>query len=270
VQIACAGFEHSICSHVLKTWFSSEATIRERYIGGTAERASPTVIIRYFTHGHTGSTAFWGTAEGRSCLNRICRYFDGRVPVGYWSGNDVACDYMEHWIQGERVKPKLAGTNGLIEHTSCLYAYSNKAQTADLPTMELFGLTREQIKRAREIEDVVQFAMRGAIRRPDFSGVYEVYLYDKEQADALAEYMQEEVTANLSVEPVEEAGMLDICREEQDQQPKLKSPRSSAYDRQKATARKQAERKRNKDRKIAAGTYRSPGRVAKATVAERG
>jgi hypothetical protein len=117
VHIACAGFEASICLHVLKTWFADEITLQERLVGSTTLRANPRVVIRYFTQSHAGSTSFWEKSEGRYCLNQICRYFDKHGPVGFWSGNQVVRDYMEHWVKGQMETPKLAGTNSLIEHT---------------------------------------------------------------------------------------------------------------------------------------------------------
>jgi hypothetical protein len=159
VKIACAGFEHSLCYHVMKSWFSDRVTFEDQIVGGNAPRAQPGVRIHYFTEGHTGTTEFWDTSDGRGCLNKIARYLEKIGGVGYWSGNEYVQKYMEHWFPGTPVKPKLAGTNSLIEHTSCAMIYSNKPQKGDEAIPEIFGLSKADIKEAREIEDVVQFVI---------------------------------------------------------------------------------------------------------------
>jgi hypothetical protein len=185
VEITGASFENSICFHATNHWFSDRVTFNDRIIGADAPRASPQVRIHYFTHGHNSSTAFWSETRGRWCLNQICRYLEKIEGVGYWSGNEMVRAYMEHWFDGEMVLPKLAGTNNLIHHTSCALIYSNKAQDADDALLEIFDLDKDAVKRAREIEDVIQFTMRGALRRPDFDGCYTVFIYDLDQARAL-------------------------------------------------------------------------------------
>ena len=69
------------------------------------------------------------------------------------------------------------------------------------------------MERACEREDIWQFAMRGAIREAEFDGTYEVYLYDRWQAEALAAMLREEgVADDIVVEAVEAAGILDVQR----------------------------------------------------------
>jgi hypothetical protein len=55
----------------------------------------------------------------------------------------------------------------------------------------VFGLSKQDIERAREQEDIWQFVMRGAVRNADFAGVYTVYLYDVWQADTLADMLRD-------------------------------------------------------------------------------
>jgi hypothetical protein len=108
------------------------------------------------------------------------------------------------------VLPKLAGTNTLIDQTSCALVYSNKAQDADAAILDVFDLTRAEIEQARELEDLFQFVMRGAIRRPDFGGEYNVYLYDRTQALALEQYLRKHrITDDVTLVGIHEAGILD-------------------------------------------------------------
>ncbi|WP_206749931.1 hypothetical protein, partial [Salmonella enterica] len=54
---------------------------------------------------------------------------------------------------------------------------ARQAEVVHTITSTLTGITDAQIERAREEEDVLQFVMRGAIRKRDFGGDYDIYLY---------------------------------------------------------------------------------------------
>jgi hypothetical protein len=267
VTIAGANFDSSLCNLVLKRWFADRVAIEKKPVSTTIARAHPTIRLWYFAEKHTGTTQFWDEPEGLLCLNRICRYMMAIGGVGYWSGNEVVRKYLMHWLPGEMVSPKQAGTNSLIQHTSCAMLYSNKAQEADEAILEVFGLNKEDIRRAREVEDTIQFLMRGSIRRPDYGGGYDVYLYSLDQAEAVAEYLRAHVSPHVSVEAVEEAGILDY--ERTDAKPGSAAGTRNSVRRtpeQRREANRLAQRKkrrREKVEKIAAGTYRRPGSPTK-------
>jgi hypothetical protein len=270
VEIACAGFQSSLCHHVVKNWFSDRVTFEDRLIGGNMPRAQCEVRIHFFTEGHTGTTAFRHTSEGRWCLNQVARYLAQVGGVGFWSGNEVVQKYLEHWFPGQRTTPKLAGTNSLIEHTSCAFIYSSKAQSGDSAILEIFGLTKEDIWQAREIEDAMQFVMRGIIRRPEFNGTYDIYVYDRAQAEALAIRLRSAgISQNVVINPTLEAGILDYVRPDSRRSEETeKIDFRSHQERETECRAKNAERRRrsrHKDREegIAAGTYRPRGRPSK-------
>jgi hypothetical protein len=213
VTITGANFETSLCHQAIKMWFSDRIELDFKSVGTDILRASSEVRIHYFTKAHTGSTTYWAESDGRWCLNQVCRYLEGIGGVNFWSGNEVVRNYFEHRFPGQMVLPKMAGTNSLIGHNSCALIYSNKAQEADEPILELFNLDKAAIRQAREIEDVIQFVMRGAIRQPDFGGIYDVYLYDIAQAEALESYLREHrITDQVTLIPVAEASILDKSR----------------------------------------------------------
>jgi hypothetical protein len=272
VTIAGANFDHSLCNLVLQQWFSDQVTIEKRPVSTGVPRAHPTVRLWHFTRKHTGTTQFWDEPEGSWCLNQICRYLIAIGGVGYWSGNEVVRKYLRHWFPGEMVPPKQAGTNSLIQHTSCAIVYSNKPQDADEAILDVFGLNKEEIRRAREIEDIIQFVMRGAIRRPDYGCGYDVYLYSLDQAEAVAEYLRANVSPHVSVEAVKEAGILDY--ERPDAKPSSaagtrNSARRTPEQRREANRLSQKKRRgEQRAEKIAAGTYRRPGSPGKAKSAK--
>jgi hypothetical protein len=261
VTIACASFEHSLCCITTQNWFGSRISFRSQQPLVEGPRACPHITIYYFAEGHTGSTTFWGTTEGRKCLNHVARYFMRKDGVGFWSGNEVVRHYLEHWVPGDMVLPKVAGTNSLIEHTSCAMIYSSKPQQSDTDVYGVFGIGPKQVKRARETEDLIQFVMRGAIRRPEFDGRYDVYVYERPQAEELRVYLQKNTTPNVELRPITEAGILHYVRDD------ISASRSEGSPQQTAEARRAASRERSakyragqKSKKLLAGTYAGPGR----------
>jgi hypothetical protein len=171
---------------------------------------------------------------------------------------------MEHWFPGKTVQPKQAGTNSLIDHVSCGVFYSNKAQAADDAVLDVFELDADRIRRAREYEDLIQFVMRGAIRRPEFDGDYDVFVYDLEQARVVEDYLRRRgVTDDVTLIPEQEVGILDMTRLSR-QRSEVQVPPVSAEEQQriksdKVNARQARSRAKKKEVKIANGTYRGPG-----------
>ncbi len=108
--------------------------------------------------------------------------------------------------------PNRQARNALIRHTRACNIYSAKPQLDDAPIVDLLGLDRDAIRRAREFEDIRQFVMRGAIRRPDYAGAYDIYLYDLAQAQDLEAYLRGIGIADLELVPVVEAGIMDVVR----------------------------------------------------------
>ena len=175
--------------------------------------AQPRITVHYFTLGHEGSTVYWNTDEGRSCLVSTCKWFERTAThIGYWSGNEVVRLLFHDRIEGERVSPKVAGLNSLRQHDSCLFLYSSKAQPNDVKLHDLLTMTDEDVRRAREDEDILQFAWRGAIRNPDYDGPYDIYLYSRDQAEQLASTLQTAGFLTVELRGVPEAGIMNVTR----------------------------------------------------------
>jgi hypothetical protein len=213
VTIAGASYHHSIFAKVIEAIYPGQIKIEDVHVVGRPHQPRR-VLIHYFTRAHRGASTFWktkGKGKGRECLAKVCRYLE-KVSLGYWSGNDVVTDYCYERLSGDMVSPKAEGTNSLMHHKSCAFIYSSKALPDDEPLIKVFGLNREEIERAREIEDVLQFVFRGDLRNPDATGDYNVYLYDRYQAEALAAYLTEHGLGTVELVPVEEVGLLDMSR----------------------------------------------------------
>ena len=265
VTIAGAGYFHSIGYKATQAWFSDEVRfVAEEVIA--PERACPRVLIHYFTK-HRGSTAFW-QGTGLPCLLRVIDHLKQVLDLGYCATNtDIRPYFVGARLSGEMVSPRQEGTNALMHHESCALIYSSKAVPADGPSLEVFGLTKEDVERAREIEDIIQFVLRGALRRSDFGGEYRMYLYDLHQAKALAAYLEQEGIATVELMPVEEAGIMDVEREKPGRK-QVELDESSQEERKKRRRdadknRKARNRAAEREEKRRAGTLRPPGRPVK-------
>jgi hypothetical protein len=265
VTIAGASYHHSILAKVTEALYPGEIKIEEVHVPGRT-RQPRRIFIHYFTRGHRGSSTFWKD-KGRDCLLQVGRSLE-TVQLGFWSGNEVVTDYFHGRLRGEKVSPKTEGTNNLMHHTSCAYIYSSKALPSDGPLIELFGLSREDIERAREIEDIAQFVCRGNLRNPNATGDYHIYLYDLYQAQALANYLTDHGFGTVELVPVEEAGLLDMQRPgrgrpssepEDPRSPEERLEKKRAGDAERQRRRQERLRKEKKDN----GTYRGPGRPPK-------
>ncbi len=275
--IAASGFFHSITCLATRKWFGDEVEFVQRDFGATAFRKASKVRIRYFTHGHRGSTEWWFPKfskkhpDGKRCLAAVCRHLEGVHDLGYWSGNAEVVNYFEGRLPGEQVRPKVAGSNQYRHLTSCAFIYSSKARPEDAILLSAFGLTRDEVERAREQEDIWQFVMRGAIRMAEFDGTYTVYLYDLWQAEVLARMLGETgISADVTLEPMKKAGILNVQRPKPGPKPGTKAAVTDiSFEQQeeerRAADRLRKQRQREKDRaaKAAEGTLRSRGRPRK-------
>lgn len=232
-------------------------------------RKQQTFRIHYFTR-HRGSTTWWATDEGSRCLVQLSRHLEDNGFAAFFSCNADILPYFRHRFKAAFCNPKQAGTNRLIDHTACAYIYSNKAQDADKPILQMFDLNASQILQAREYEDIIQFVMRGAPRNPHYEGPYDVYLYSQDQAEMLMRYLiKHGIAAAVELIPVLEAGIMDV------QTPASDRSKEGAVDplghQERIDQRRRADALRQKRRRAervaqqkADGTHRRAGRPLKA------
>ena len=210
IQIAGASYETSLGAIVARKHFAGEVELRTVSIPMVRSQIKPTININYFTRTHPPSTTFWDSSEGRRMIKQVCDYLGAIPDLGYWSGNKEILKLMEWRLAGDRIQPKVAGLNQWREATKCAFIYSSGPTTDDEPLMETFDITGDEVRIAREDEDVVQFAMRGAIRNPGYEGTYDIYLYTEEQADRLAKKLTDSGMGCVVLKPVVEAGIMEV------------------------------------------------------------
>ncbi|MCG7391972.1 hypothetical protein MHY87_03530 [Microvirga sp. ACRRW] len=265
VTIVGASYHHSVLAKVTDAFYPGAIEIEEVRLVGQPRKARR-VFVHYFTRGHRGSSTFWQT-KGRGHVVRVCRHLE-KVLLGYWSGNKVITDYCFGRLSGQQVPPKTEGTNDLMHHTTCAFIYSAKMLASDQPLIDLFGLSPEDIERAREIEDIIQFIYRGDLRNAASSEDYHIYLYDLYQAEALEQYLMDQQIDEIVLVPVEEAGLLDVRRlgrgrPSSEAEDSRSREERLAEQRQKDRERQKRKRDRKKEQKLRAGVYRGPGRPKK-------
>jgi hypothetical protein len=191
----------------------------------------------------------------------------GHDALGYWATNRQISQEFVGRLQGQQISPRAEGTNALRHHTSCAFIYSSKRQPADNLLQRLIPtVSDEAIERARETEDIAQFAFRGAIRMADFAGQYRIYVYDRFQADVLRDELAR-VGMSAEVTGCADAGIMDVVRGKSQRKPVDERSQAEREEekRNKAVERMRAVRAVDATAKKADGTYRPRGRPKKAT-----
>jgi len=256
VQIAGSSYTRSVGYLGAQALYEDLLEFDEREVP-VVRKGQPSISIHYFTEGHRGSTAFWGKSEGRLQIKHVCDYLAKTLPkASFWSGNTVVQHLMEHRIKGELIAASAAGLNKHRRKQHCAIIFSGKATKADRGMMKVFGLTDDHIERAREDELIRQFAMRGAIRDPTFDDAYDIYVYEKVQAERLKEHFEELHFDTVELIPVTDAGLMTVRRKsdgptEQEKAAKKADVNKKAADRQRA--------KRAADAKAAGREVGQPG-----------
>jgi hypothetical protein len=210
VKIAGASYPISLGAVVAGRWEGGSVTFVPKQTV-RARTKQPLVRVHYFTQSHEGTTAFWDTHKGRGFIAKVCDFLAANEPkLGFWAANDVVERLLEHRLNGKPISPKAAGLNEYDDETSCALFYSSKPLPGDEPAKALFDISDAEILRAREEEDILQFVMRGAIRKRDFDGNYDIYLYSKRQAELIVEKLSAAgIGKSVDLIPEPGAGIMD-------------------------------------------------------------
>lgn len=156
-------------------------------------RASRKATVHYFTE-HPGNTVFWERDEGRRCVAAIAAWVKQHAPANdlLWSGNKTI---IEQWsaagVHGKQEQPMLAGINAYRNLTWAAILFSAKMQPSERVAMRLFEPDAEAVRRSREFETILQFAFRTALREEAFNGHIHIVVYDRQQAEFIAAFLQE-------------------------------------------------------------------------------
>ena len=210
IKVAGASYHTSLGALVTRRMFGDEVEFADVPVPMARAPGPRTVSIHFFTRTHEPTSSFWDESEGRRMLKQVADYLEHQVPsLGFWSGNVEVLKLLEWRARGDSILPKVLGQNKWRDQTSCAFIYSSGPTPEDEPLQLKFGITDEEIRIAREDEDILQFAMRGALRNRDFEGTYDIYLYTEEQAKRLGQRLEASNVGTVRLVPVVEAGILD-------------------------------------------------------------
>lgn len=209
VEIAGASYHTSLGAIAARKWFANAVNLIDLPI--TMKRTGqPSVRVHFFTQGHKPSTTLWDRSHGRKMIKAVADYLASAEPdLGFWSGNDEVLKLMEWRVPGDRTPSKVMGQNKWRDLTKCAFIFSSGSTPQDRAIMETFEISESDVLRAREQEDILQFAMRGAIRKPEFAEDYDVYVYSEEQARALATSLSGSGIGTVEIVPEIEAGIMN-------------------------------------------------------------
>lgn len=264
VQIAGSSYTSSVGYLGAKALFDDLLEFDERDVP-VVRTHQPSINIHYFTDSHRGSTTFWGTSDGRLQIKQVCDYLAKALPkASFWSGNEVVQHLMEHRLKGELIAASAAGLNKHRMKQHCAIIFSGKATKNDKGMMQVFGLTNDDIERAREDELIAQFAMRGAIRNLEFDGVYDIYVYEKVQANRLKAHLDKLLFINVELTPVDEAGLMRFRRKSDGPTDQEKAAKDAAR------RKKAADRQREKRAAMAKAAGREIGKPGNPKLRMRG
>lgn len=266
ITLTSASYVGSLLQRVMEG--SSRITPSLENAAVASRSADPSIHIHYFTQ-HAGSTSWWQTDEGSRCLVAISRHLESIAFAGFWSCNEAIRNFFWHRFAGATLcAPKQAGSNALRAHTACVMIYSAKAQGGDTSILDVLDLDHNDIRSAREYEDIYQFALRGAIRNADYAGDYDIYIYGRDQAERLRDRLIAQGYGDVALVPVVSAGIMDVARPQSAREPKAAASHTSAAElceqsRNKERERGRRRRKASRDQHQANGTLRPPGRPRK-------
>ena len=212
VQVAGSSYTDSIGFKAAASLFSDLFGVTIRSIA-PPRTGQPDINIHFFTRGHEGTTTIWKESPGRLLIKKVCDYLGKTMPeTGYWSGNSVIEVLMDHRLKAKFIKPLAMGLNKHRAARDCAFIYSAKATSDDKPVMEVFGLTKADIRHAREDDAIAQFVMRGAIRNLDDDKPYAIYLYNEGQAERLRDHLLKIGFIKVNLVAVDDAGIMDEAK----------------------------------------------------------
>jgi hypothetical protein len=152
-----------------------------------------TVLIRYFASTHQAGTGFWTNPDdpsGPEAQQKTFGWIDQNSDPEnhFYSANLNALKRVN--LPGLKLNPKVAGSDAYKHFTCASFIYTAKPSRAEVEAFARYGITYDEIVRARQNEDLVQFFFRSWVRVPDDPRDGEFRVYDLAQAIFLKEFIE--------------------------------------------------------------------------------
>jgi hypothetical protein len=167
-----------------------------------------TVRIRFFASQHRAGTTFWTRdMNGAQALGKVETWTAHNTDPEnhFWSCN-LGNGSLK--LLGQKLRPKVSGADG-YKHLSCAsFIYAAKPSRTEAEALARFGISYDDVVRAREREDLIQFLGRSSWRDPDDGREIDFRVYDQEQALFLKNFIETSGRPFTTIlEHVEEAGV---------------------------------------------------------------
>jgi hypothetical protein len=152
------------------------------------------LLVRYFADSHQAGSGFWTNKNDPGGAEALTKTFDwiraNSQPTNhYYSANLGVLKALT--LPGEKLQPKVCGSDAYKHLTCASFIYTAKPSTAEEQAFGMYGITRDEVIRARQNEDLVQFLWRSWLRVPDDTRDGEFRVYDREQAEFLKAFIEE-------------------------------------------------------------------------------
>ena len=196
----------------------------------------------------TCSASYWETDQGKANLTLVGGEIARRGGVDFWTCNESAEAVLKplmpkhseirerkrkdggqaevlNDVDGTWIRQQQDGINLYRECTSCAILISSKAQEHESIFAKLSpAATLAAISKGREDGLIFQFTTRGAPRCEDFAGEYTIYVYDRQQAEALRDKLVGYGFPQTAIEHVEVQGFTDRVRPAKGRKPIYLTP----------------------------------------------
>lgn len=196
VVILANSFFELLTARLIRLRFP-EIELRPIAITRSQPWAPRAVHINYVADDHTITVNHLrNTDEGRQIVADWAAWVRSRVRgPHYWCTNkDFAVPTApDAVIPGERITSKIAGTNRFKDYHECSVLYAAKASPIESRVFaDLAGnqITREDVRRDREFEDLIQIVFRSSLRKPESTETVTLNVYDSEQAEFIRDYFE--------------------------------------------------------------------------------
>lgn len=187
VTVLATDFERSLTMALCR---AKAPQIVWRRMEGKADRevAPRRIIIRYFAHSHGATRTLFASPTGQGYLRRIGAYFarKGRGPR-IWTCNSADRSILAPLMGPSYLPPRQAGSNKYTHINEATVLYTAKPDLHERRLLSTWGIDPNLITQTREIDTIYQFLARTSQRDPNSSHAVTCYVYDRTQAEAMAE-----------------------------------------------------------------------------------
>lgn len=141
--------------------------------------------VYYFSKKNTLSKNY--RIKNKEKVQKVFDWINENITSKYYY--TVNSDMKEHFsLNGTFISPDTRGSNEYQDYNTCVWMASMKPTPVESKICEkCFGITKQQVLKAREYESLYQFCNRSALRKYESDSTVSIYVFDEAQALSLSE-----------------------------------------------------------------------------------